>query len=82
MTIHTRNIQETGRAAIALPLAIVIVTYNSAEVLGGLLNSLAPALTEVPNVSIIVVDNNSADNSTEMARQHALNIRVLEDRSK
>lgn len=78
MTIHTTNIQGTGRAAVALPLAIVIVTYNSAEVLGGLLDSLAPALTGVPNVSITVVDNNSADNSTEIARQHALNIHVLQ----
>jgi N-acetylglucosaminyl-diphospho-decaprenol L-rhamnosyltransferase len=73
-----RNFRDAGQLVIAAPLAIVIVTYNSADVLEGLLDSLAPALSDVPNVSIIVVDNSSSDNSVEIARQHPLDLRVLQ----
>ncbi|WIY54210.1 glycosyltransferase family 2 protein [Devosia sp. YIM 151766] len=72
-----RNMEGTGLAVINLPLSIVIVTYNSADVLVGLLDSLAPALRNVPNVSIIVVDNDSTDDSTEIAEHHPVGVRVL-----
>jgi GT2 family glycosyltransferase len=48
---------------------VVIVTYNSARDIAGLLESLpaaAPGLT----VRVVVVDNGSADNTVEIARAH------------
>jgi len=72
-----RNIEETGAAVINPPLIIVIVTHNSADVLVGLLDSLAPALSNVPNVSIIVVDNDSTDDSTAIAEHHPVGVRLL-----
>ena len=48
---------------------VVIVTYNSARDIAGLLESLpaaAPGLT----VRVVVVDNGSADNTVEIVRAH------------
>ena len=46
-------------------LSIVIVTYNSASVLPGLLDSLPAGLEGIKQFQTIVVDNNSADNSVD-----------------
>jgi GT2 family glycosyltransferase len=58
-------------------LSIVIVTYNSASVLPGLLNSLPAGLEGVKEFEIIVVDNQSADNSVDTALAHAMRPRVI-----
>lgn len=58
-------------------LGIVIVTYNSAKVLGGLLDSLAPALQDVREVAILVVDNLSTDQSADIAERHPIGAQVL-----
>lgn len=51
-------------------LAIVIVTYNSAAVLGGLLDSLPAGLQGVRRFQILVVDNDSHDDSIDIALAH------------
>jgi N-acetylglucosaminyl-diphospho-decaprenol L-rhamnosyltransferase len=60
------------------PLDIVIVTFNSAEVLGGLLDSLATALEHVPNAQVFVADNDSKDASLRIASGHPVVTSVLE----
>ncbi|WP_432835864.1 glycosyltransferase family 2 protein [Dactylosporangium sp. CA-092794] len=50
-------------------IAIVIVTYNSAAVLGGCLNSLPSEGVDITRV--VVVDNNSKDDSVAIARAAA-----------
>jgi N-acetylglucosaminyl-diphospho-decaprenol L-rhamnosyltransferase len=45
-------------------VALVIVTYNSAEVVGGLLASIPAGLGDVPG-EVIVVDNGSTDNTID-----------------
>lgn len=60
-----------------MKLAVVIVTYNSADVLGELLDSLKVGLEGVPDPEIIVVDNNSADGSAELAEAHPSGVRVI-----
>jgi len=52
------------------PLAIVIVTYNSGEVLPGLLDSLVAGLDGVKDFKVYVVDNNSRDDCVALARAH------------
>lgn len=59
-------------------LAAVIVTYNSEEVLPGLLDSLADGLEGLARREVIVVDNDSRDGSVELARAHPFGVRVIE----
>lgn len=51
-------------------LEIVIVTYNSAAVLPGLLDSLPAGLEGIEQFRVIVVDNDSQDRSADIARAH------------
>ncbi|MDR6759619.1 GT2 family glycosyltransferase [Mycoplana sp. BE70] len=59
-------------------IAVVIVTYNSEEVLPGLLDSLAEGLEGLTRRDVIVVDNDSRDASVELARAHPFGVRVIE----
>jgi N-acetylglucosaminyl-diphospho-decaprenol L-rhamnosyltransferase len=74
---------QTGKAPPAAeppaerPLSIVIVTYNSASVLPGLLDSLPSGLEGVKQFETIVVDNDSADNSVDIALSHSIRARVI-----
>lgn len=52
------------------PLAVVVVTYNSASVLEGLLDSLDAGLEGIERRRIVVVDNNSHDTSVDVALFH------------
>jgi N-acetylglucosaminyl-diphospho-decaprenol L-rhamnosyltransferase len=61
----------------ACGLSVVIVTYNSASVLPGLLDSLPAGLEGVKQFETIVVDNDSADNSVSTALGHAIRPRVV-----
>ena len=58
-------------------LSIVIVTYNSASVLPGLLDSLPTGLEGIKEFETIIVDNGSADNSVDIALAHAIRPRVI-----
>ena len=58
-------------------LSIVIVTYNSASVLPGLLDSLPAGLKGIKQFETIVVDNDSADNSVDIALAHAIRPKVI-----
>lgn len=59
-------------------LAIVVVTYNSAEVIGGLLDSLPSGLAGLTDTEIVVVDNNSRDASVSIAASHPVGVRVIQ----
>lgn len=59
------------------PLCIVIVTYNSAAVLPGLLDSLAAGLEGIENFEVVVADNASRDNSVELAQTHSIGARIV-----
>src|SRR5262245_50236392 len=63
--------------AAARGLSIAIVTYNSASVLSGLLDSLPAGLEGVKQFETIVVDNDSADNSVDIALGHSIRPRVI-----
>ncbi len=63
-----------GRAA---PLAVVIVTYNSASVLPGLLDSLPSGLGGIEHCQVIVVDNDSHDDSVQLALSHPVGVKVI-----
>jgi N-acetylglucosaminyl-diphospho-decaprenol L-rhamnosyltransferase len=58
-------------------LSIIIVTYNSADVLQSLLDSLPAGLDGVANFETIVVDNDSRDNSVDIAVHHPIGARVI-----
>jgi GT2 family glycosyltransferase len=53
-------------------LSIIIVTYNSATVLPSLLDSLPAGLEGVKQFQTIVVDNDSHDNSVDIALAHPI----------
>jgi len=57
---------------------MIIVTYNSAAVLPGLLNSLPAGLEGVKRFQAIIVDNHSEDSSVDMALAHPIRPRVIE----
>ena len=67
-----------GGHAEAARLAAVIVTYNSASVLPGLLDTLASGLDGVGSPQVIVVDNDSHDQSVDIARHHAIRAKVIQ----
>jgi N-acetylglucosaminyl-diphospho-decaprenol L-rhamnosyltransferase len=52
-------------------LKVVVVTYNSARVLPGLLASLPRSLEDIGSCELVVVDNASTDDSLEVARAAA-----------
>jgi GT2 family glycosyltransferase len=59
-------------------LVIVIVTYESADVLPGLLDSLRPGLGGIARHRVIVVDNNSSDDLSLIAATHAIRPEVIQ----
>lgn len=59
------------------PLAVVIVTYNSANTLGGLLDTLAEGLEGVSHSEVVIADNASADDSVAIAEGHPIGARVV-----
>lgn len=56
-------------------VSLIIITYNSAQCLPALLESLAH--THYPGYEIIVVDNASADSSVQLVARHAPQARLL-----
>lgn len=59
-------------------LAVVIVTYNSADTLGGLLDTLAEGLEGIARSEIVVVDNASSDDSVSLALKHPVGARLVQ----
>jgi len=55
-----------------LQLGVVIVTYNSADALRELLDSLEQALAGIERTKVLIVDNLSSDNSVEIGERHPL----------
>ncbi|WP_299359635.1 glycosyltransferase family 2 protein [uncultured Paracoccus sp.] len=61
-------------------LSVVTVTYNSARVLGRLLDSVEVGLDGVIDFEVVVVDNASDDDTVAVARAHPLELRIIESR--
>ncbi len=61
----------------AAGVAVIIVTYNSADALPALLDSLVDGLEGLERFEIIVVDNASNDGSAEIAEDHPLRPTVI-----
>jgi N-acetylglucosaminyl-diphospho-decaprenol L-rhamnosyltransferase len=59
------------------PIGLVIVTYNSADVLPGLLDSLHGGLEGVVDFKVVVVDNSSKDSSIAIATEHSIGATVI-----
>jgi N-acetylglucosaminyl-diphospho-decaprenol L-rhamnosyltransferase len=77
VAVQIRDASLMTQPAAELGLSIVIVTYNSASVLPGLLDSLPAGLEGVKQFETIVVDNDSADDSVDIALSHAIRPRVI-----
>lgn len=58
-------------------VSVVIVSYNSARVLPGLLDSICGGMEGVDSFDVIVADNRSKDGSAELAENHRLAPRVI-----
>jgi len=61
----------------SLAVAVVIVTFNSADVLPPLLDSLGVGLAGIAQSEVIVVDNDSVDGSADLAEMHPMVTRVI-----
>jgi GT2 family glycosyltransferase len=70
---NDRRAQPRGESC----LSVITVTYNSARVLPGLLDSLAAGLEGVKAFEIVVVDNDSGDSSVNIALAHPIRPRVV-----
>lgn len=73
-----RNTRAMAGSDVAAKIAVVVVTYNSASVLGGLLDSLPSGLAGVDSYEVLVVDNNSCDNSVDLAQCHPIGAKVIQ----
>ncbi|MEM7309046.1 MAG: glycosyltransferase family 2 protein [Planctomycetota bacterium] len=61
-----------------IELSVILVTYRSAPEIGACVRSLRTAgyLTD-PNVEVLIVDNNSDDDTLALARRHAPEVRRI-----
>jgi GT2 family glycosyltransferase len=59
-----------------IDLSIIVVTYNSKNYIGGLLDSIKKSPDKLKK-EIIVIDNASSDNSFEVAKNHSIKANVL-----
>ncbi len=66
-----------GAVAASCPIAVVVVTFNSATVLAPLLDSLPAGLDGVDGYEVVVVDNASQDGSAELADGHPVRPKVI-----
>ena len=66
-----------GSAHDAVPVTVVIVTYNSESVLPGCLDSLARGFGDVP-YHVLVVDNASSDATVDQASGSDQSVRVVQ----
>jgi GT2 family glycosyltransferase len=67
----------TQQPPVRPPLSLIIVTYNSSSVLSGLLDSLPIGLEGVKQFETVVVDNDSADESVDIALAHPIRPRLI-----
>ena len=67
----------SSTAGLASPLAVIVVTFNSVDVIGGCLDSLTAALAGVERSTVIVVDNQSTDGTCELVERHQLPTRLV-----
>ena len=58
-------------------LAVVVVTYNSADTIGGLLDTLEAGLEGLPQTEIVIADNASSDASVAMVEAHPIGALVV-----
>ncbi|MCK5076863.1 MAG: glycosyltransferase family 2 protein, partial [Calditrichia bacterium] len=63
-----------------MDISIIIVSYNVKYLLAGLLHSLQQALQQKISYEIIVVDNNSTDNTPEYISGKALNLTIIKNK--
>lgn len=68
---------QLGSSDAAASVAVIIVTFNSADALPALLDSLVDGLDGLEQFEIIVVDNDSKDGSAEIAEAHRLQPTVI-----
>lgn len=59
------------------PLCVIVVSYNSGNVLPGLLDSIEAGMEGVGHYEIVVADNSSLDDSVAIALSHPIRPRVL-----
>lgn len=62
-----------------LQLSIIIVNWNTKDYLKDCLSSIFKSITEL-NFEVIVVDNNSADESVEMVKEKFPQVRLIENK--
>jgi glycosyltransferase involved in cell wall biosynthesis len=58
------------------PLVIVIAAYNEADNMGPVLDEVPAEISDVP-VSLLVIDDGSADATTEVAKRHGAHVCTL-----
>ncbi|MDB5537637.1 MAG: hypothetical protein JWQ65_2512 [Devosia sp.] len=76
MTILNK-LNSATRSEHARPLAVVVVTYNSADTLDGLLDTLAEGLRGIDQTEVVIADNASVDASVAKAQAHPIGARVV-----
>lgn len=64
----------TAGVAPTAPVFVVVVTWNSASILPALIDSLGDGLQGVESARVLVVDNDSADNTTRIAEDAGLEV--------
>jgi N-acetylglucosaminyl-diphospho-decaprenol L-rhamnosyltransferase len=77
MSLESQGKLSPSRPAFRSPLSVIIVTYNSASTLPGLLDSLSAGLEGVDDFDVTVVDNNSSDNCVELTLTHPIRAKVI-----
>lgn len=72
-----QSLDASPKTAEPVRLSIIIVTYNSAAVLPGLLDSIPVGLEGIENFETIVADNDSHDDSLSIANAHPTQPKIV-----
>lgn len=64
-----------------MDLSIIIISYNTKDLLFQCINSIPIALKDIPNLiyEVIIVDNDSIDGSVEMVRQTFPGVKIIQN---
>lgn len=71
------EVVQIGTIGIMLDLAIVIVSYNTKQLLADCLTSVCSAVQPAGGMEVIVVDNGSRDGSVEMVQSQFSGVRLI-----
>jgi len=78
MTVASDPSTARTAEAVEADVVLIVVTYNSAAIIGRFLRAIPAALADVPSAHVVVVDNASTDDTPDVVRAAAPWVTIIE----